>query len=217
MAEINHDPKGQFYWSPVFWGCASAFITIIVTVIAAMTKDLRWLLAVAWPFAALTVWEFARTWGSSRRIKWVTSGGSGVAAIALVALYFWLAPEVPPIPTAHEPANPTPFAQPVLSLMPVERDAHISWPSPQTAPKTHDGKSPFALVIRNIGGPRAIHLVGIEPWFIGMLPIEPISIPDIEPWSMPPMPMSAMVRMGRGSIGGIAAAMPGLGASVPRA
>src|SRR6266478_916081 len=41
----------------------------------------------------------------------------------------------------------------------------------------------------------------MEPWFIGMLPIEPMSIPDIEPWSMPPMPMSAMVRMGRGSIG----------------
>ncbi len=57
----------------------------------------------------------------------------------------------------------------------------------------------------------------MEPWFIGMLPIEPMSIPDIEPWSMPPMPMSAMVRMGRGSIGGIAATMPGLGASVPRA
>jgi hypothetical protein len=158
MAEINHEPKGQFYQSPFFLGCGSAFITIIVTVIAAMTKDSRWLLVVAWPFAGATVWEFARTWGSPRRIKSVASAGSGVAAIALVALYFWLAPEAPPIPTAHEPANPTRFVQPVLSLIPVERDAHISWPSPQTAPKTNDGKSPFALVVRNIGGSRALHL-----------------------------------------------------------
>ena len=75
----------------------------------------------------------------------------------------------------------------------------------------------------------------IEPWSIGMLCIEPwfmpgiapwsipgmdpwsMFIPDIEPCCMPPMPISAMVRIGRGSSGGIAAAMPGRGASVPRA
>ena len=42
-------------------------------------------------------------------------------------------------------------------------------------------------------------------------------MPAMEPWSIPPMPISTIVRSGRGSIGGIGAAMPGRGASVPRA
>jgi hypothetical protein len=55
-------------------------------------------------------------------------------------------------------------------------------------------------------------------------PMEPWSIPAMPcmdpPWPMsipPPMPMSAMVRNGRGSMGGIGPAMPSRGASVPRA
>jgi len=40
------------------------------------------------------------------------------------------------------------------------------------------------------------------------------SIPAIDPWSMPPMPMSFMVSVGRGRSGGIGAVIPIRDASV---
>src|SRR6266403_718766 len=47
-----------WYQSTLLWGSASLAVTIILTVVAAMTKDLRWLLIIAWPFSWIAVWEF---------------------------------------------------------------------------------------------------------------------------------------------------------------
>ena len=51
-------------------------------------------------------------------------------------------------------------------------------------------------------------------------PVDMPCMPDIplmEPMPLAPMPMSAMLRTGRGSIGGTSASMPGWGARVARA
>jgi hypothetical protein len=80
--------------STFFWGCAGAAIAIVITVIATMRQDIRWLLAFAWPFVAFAAWEFARTATKSRPIIILSVALSGViAAIGLGALYLWLSPE----------------------------------------------------------------------------------------------------------------------------
>lgn len=48
--------KSPWYESGLFWGCASLAGAIVLTVIAAMLKDLRWLLVIAWPLAGVSVW-----------------------------------------------------------------------------------------------------------------------------------------------------------------
>jgi hypothetical protein len=47
-AKIAGEP---WYQSTLLWGCIGAFLAIVLTVVAAMMKDIRWLLFVAWPFA----------------------------------------------------------------------------------------------------------------------------------------------------------------------
>jgi hypothetical protein len=91
MAEANHNSR--WHQSALFWGCISAVVAIVIAVVVAMIKDVRWLLFFAWLFAAAAVWEFARTWGSARHVKWITASGSLVAAVALFALYLGLGPE----------------------------------------------------------------------------------------------------------------------------
>jgi hypothetical protein len=98
MPVNSRSPHGPFHQSTFFWGCAGAFITIVVTVVAAMVKDLRWLLVFAWPFAGLAIWEFSRTWSSPLITKWATGIGAVVAGVVLLALYVWIAPTTQSIP-----------------------------------------------------------------------------------------------------------------------
>lgn len=88
--------RTSFHQSTFFWGCGGAFLAIVVTVIATMLKDVRWLLIVAWPFGAFAVWEFARTWAWRKEnlITIVTTSGTIIIGIGLAALYIWLSPEI---------------------------------------------------------------------------------------------------------------------------
>src|SRR5262249_18595375 len=95
-ASIN--PNGPFYQSTFFWGCVGAVITIVVRVVAAMIKDLRWLLVLAWPFIGLAVWEFSRTWSSPLVTKWLTGVGTLITGFGLLVLYIWLVPSSVKVP-----------------------------------------------------------------------------------------------------------------------
>src|SRR5271155_5794442 len=111
------DRDSRWHQSTLFWGCASAVVAIVIAVIVAMIKGVRWLLIFAWPFAAAAAWEFARTCGSPGQIKWIASSGSIFAATTFVALYFWLAPaSLPPVTTESSPSTPIPVAPSVLLL-----------------------------------------------------------------------------------------------------
>lgn len=79
--------------STFLWGCVGAFLAIILTVIAAMSHDIRWLLGFAWPFMTFAVWEFARTGLSNKKmIAGITVGGAILSIGALGWLYTSLAP-----------------------------------------------------------------------------------------------------------------------------
>jgi hypothetical protein len=119
MAEDNNasaggSPKGPFHQSTFFWGCVGAVVTIVDTVFAAMIKDLRWLLFLAWPFASAAIWEFSQTWALRSNASetarcardWIAAIGSAVAAVLLFTLYVYLAPPMPaamPPPIAELP------------------------------------------------------------------------------------------------------------------
>jgi hypothetical protein len=106
-----------FHQSNLFWGSVSAVFAIVIAVVVAMIKDVRWLLIFAWPFATLAVWEFARTWGLPKQIKWLTGSGSVLAGVGLVALYLLLAPAtsfVPSIQTQQAGETPPQQKAPVL-------------------------------------------------------------------------------------------------------
>ncbi len=49
--------NNKWYQSTLLWGSLSLAITIVCTVVATMTKDIRWLLFAAWPFGCIAVWE----------------------------------------------------------------------------------------------------------------------------------------------------------------
>jgi hypothetical protein len=86
-------PYERVRQSTFFWGCAGSVLAIILTVVAAMSHDDRWLLLFAWPFAAFAIWEFARTWSISRNIIWsITFLGAVLSGLLLVWLYMSLAP-----------------------------------------------------------------------------------------------------------------------------
>jgi hypothetical protein len=56
-----------------------------------MLKDLRWLLAAAWPFAVLASWELIRTLETAKPQRWLSVGAATSAAL-LAAIYYALAP-----------------------------------------------------------------------------------------------------------------------------
>ena len=58
---IVNELQLPWYESTLLWGALSAAIAIVLTVVAAMTQDLRWLLIIAWPFFCLFVWAFFKT------------------------------------------------------------------------------------------------------------------------------------------------------------
>jgi hypothetical protein len=96
--------------SPIFWGCFSTTIAIVLSVVAAMIHDVRWILAVAWPFAGFAVFEFARICSKRKSIVWSSTGmGTVASAILLGWLYVELAPvESPSIKVSPSTATIVP-------------------------------------------------------------------------------------------------------------
>ncbi len=62
-------PPLPWYEGTLLWGSLGAAIAIILTVVAAMSKDLRWLLILAWPFSCLAVWAVLKVI-PQRGLRW---------------------------------------------------------------------------------------------------------------------------------------------------
>lgn len=93
----NPHNNAQWHQSTLLWGALSVAITVILTVVAAMVKDFRWLLIVAFPFCCVAIWEIFKAIKSSR-IRWVLIVISSlIAAAGLAWLYVALRPSI----TAH--------------------------------------------------------------------------------------------------------------------
>ncbi len=108
-------PTGEpFYESNLFWGAIGLFFGIVLTVIAAMQKDLRWLLIVAWPFGCIAVFACARAI-SSGATRWIlVIVGCFLIGGGLWELHTILKPssesiaKVPEHPTVQDPPKPPP-------------------------------------------------------------------------------------------------------------
>ena len=79
--------------SNLFWGSAGTTVSIALAAIACLEKDLRWLLIVAWPAAAVALWSLARSLYSARgEVKVFTVLGSLLAGAALLYLNSFIKP-----------------------------------------------------------------------------------------------------------------------------
>ena len=107
MADIP-DLKNQppWYESNLFWGPLASAGGIILTVVAAMTHDLRWLLWFAWPCFGVAIWWLARR---TRAVVLVSVLGIVLTGAGLLWLNRWLQPEqisaVAPTPKPMEPST----------------------------------------------------------------------------------------------------------------
>jgi hypothetical protein len=99
-----------WYESNLLWGPLALSAGIILTVVAAMKHDLRWLLWFAWPCFCVSIWWLARR---TREIILVSILGAVLSGVGLLWLSSWLKPQqiasvLPVTPTAP----PTNLVQP---------------------------------------------------------------------------------------------------------
>jgi hypothetical protein len=91
--------------STLFWGALCMCATIVLTVVAVMIHDFRWILMFAWPFAAVAAWEFSRTIFVRKVVVLSATGiSTAVSGALLFWLYFALAP--PPEGFVDKPTGP---------------------------------------------------------------------------------------------------------------
>ena len=124
------------WWeSNVLWGGAA----IVLTVIAAMKKDLRWMLILAWPCFTMTLWKMTSILAVKRSRKILTGIGTVFIAAGLYGLNVWLRPS--PSPTTAESKKP-----PIVAAVPtpepsqpkVTKPPHKVWRSQPENP--HSGE-----------------------------------------------------------------------------
>jgi len=95
-----------WYQSTLLWGSASLAVTIVFTVVAAMKKDLRWLLILAWPFGCIAAWELIGYFARPKRVRMlITICAALLFGISLFGMNLWLKPQ-PEIPLPQLPSPP---------------------------------------------------------------------------------------------------------------
>jgi hypothetical protein len=134
-----------WYQSTLLWGCIGAFLSIVLTVVAAMMKDIRWLLFLAWPFAVFAAWEFVRTW-SSRTV--VVLSVTCLATVVIGALLAWLHFVLPP---PSSPITADLDASKVAQMAPPKPTATPAPPS--QARKVEATKSEAIYKCKTVGSP----------------------------------------------------------------
>jgi hypothetical protein len=108
---MSANTETPWHQSTLLWGCVGAVLTIVLTVVAAMIKDLRFLLIVAWPFAIIAGWEFARA-ANLKRVRFVTIIGAAFSALMLLGLDIYLKPNASENALAIASPITVPGAQP---------------------------------------------------------------------------------------------------------
>lgn len=85
-------PQPPWYEGTLLWGALGTVVAIVLVVVGAILKDLRWLLAAAWPFACLVVWAVTKGLHSRRLRGVVAILGLVIATSGLYWLYAALDP-----------------------------------------------------------------------------------------------------------------------------
>jgi hypothetical protein len=111
------------------WGLISVAASIVVTVVAALKRDPRFLFLVAWPLFALGVWKISKSIRYRYAARWVFLIVSSAAGIGLIYLGRWLKP--PDLAPKQAPA-PTPSLTQKVS--PNEKSGPSGTPTVGTTP-----------------------------------------------------------------------------------
>jgi hypothetical protein len=115
----------QWYESNLFWGPLSLAIAAILTVVAAMKCDSRWLLWIAWPCFSLTIWWLARR---TKEVLIVTVLGTLMVGFGLLWLGNWLRPQTPHSSELAESSQPPKDHPQPGTIEPEEHPIHIKKP-----------------------------------------------------------------------------------------
>ncbi len=103
-ARMEAKSRPPWYQSTLLWGCLSLCAAVVLTVVAAMKHDVRWLLIFSWPFLCIAAWEFATYFTQSQGKRGsVTASVAVVSAFGLYFLSQWLRPEALGGVTTAEP------------------------------------------------------------------------------------------------------------------
>ncbi len=92
MGESVTTEDRKHHESNLLWGPLGIGASIVITVVAAMKRDLRGLLFLAWPFFVFGIWKLCRHVPYKNLSRWITGFAAVVVAIALVILSNWLKP-----------------------------------------------------------------------------------------------------------------------------
>jgi hypothetical protein len=103
-AVIAGDPP-KWYQSTLLWGAGSLGAAIVLTVVAAMKHDIRWLLWIAIPLFVVAFWELV---GYLTRIRWARSVATAVAGLVITCLLVWLYISLRPAEVQGNAFTPTP-------------------------------------------------------------------------------------------------------------
>jgi len=91
-----------WYESTLVWGLVGVGVGIVVTVVAALTKDPRWLLLIAWPIFSVAFWLIFNSSIGPRRAMWLLTVG---ACVLTGGALDWLSNALAPAP--HADAAPS--------------------------------------------------------------------------------------------------------------
>lgn len=140
--------RPQWYQSTLLWGLLSLAGAIVLTVVAAMRHDIRWLLWFAWPLASWAIWEFLSYFNIRLKARLIiVSGGVVIFAIGIYGLYGWLSPEhenrvqAVPVPAVSTQPVLKPIVAPTKTPTFDEKMAIVNGIAEHYA-KEHRGKSP---------------------------------------------------------------------------
>jgi len=109
------------------WGGGGIFFAIVFTVVAAMKKDLRWMLILAWPFAVIALWTVTAAFRYRKVRVLLTVTTAILVAFGLYRLNVWLRP----IPELSKPSLSVAPAKPPSSDKP-EQERAVRQPQGKT-------------------------------------------------------------------------------------
>jgi hypothetical protein len=83
--------RQTWYTNNSFWGSIGTLAAVILTMTAFLSKDLHWLLIIAWPFGCVAIWSLFRSVFAARgEVVLATVMGSLMLALAVAYLHSFL-------------------------------------------------------------------------------------------------------------------------------
>lgn len=92
QSEPVKQQRTPWYESALFWGFFSLGFGILLTVVAAMRHDIRWLLWFAAPCFIISAWALAKNWLKGLYLWLATSIGALLIIGGITWMYVWLHP-----------------------------------------------------------------------------------------------------------------------------